>query len=76
MMASVGATSKQIRKSVLFEGLIIGLIGIPVGILLGTVAIMVLVWLLNFLLADILDGLKFVYGLPVQVVLLTVVISI
>lgn len=75
MMASVGATSKQIRKSVLFEGLIIGLIGIPAGILLGTVAITILVWLLNFLLADILDGLKFVYGLPVQVVFLTVVMS-
>ena len=34
MLASVGATSKQIRKSVLFEAFIIGLIGIPLGIIL------------------------------------------
>lgn len=75
MMSSVGATSKQIKKSVLFEGLIIGLIGIPTGILLGAVAITVLVWLLNILAVDILEGIKFVYGLPVQVVILTVVMS-
>ncbi len=75
MMVSVGATSKQIRKSVLFEGLIIGLIGIPVGILLGTVAIAVLVWILNILLDDMLDGMTFVYGLPIQVVLITIVMS-
>lgn len=75
MMASVGATSKQIRKSVLFEGLIIGLIGIPLGILLGTIAITVLVWLLNILLGDMLNGMVFVYGLPIQVVLITIVMS-
>jgi putative ABC transport system permease protein len=34
MMSSIGATKKQIKKSVLFEGLIIGLIGIPLGIIL------------------------------------------
>jgi putative ABC transport system permease protein len=37
MLASVGATSKQKRRSVFFEGLIIGLAGIPLGVLAGTV---------------------------------------
>lgn len=35
MLASVGATKRQKRNSVFFEGAVIGLISIPVGILLG-----------------------------------------
>lgn len=35
ILSSVGATSKQLRNSVLFEGVCIGLIGIPLGILVG-----------------------------------------
>ncbi len=35
ILASVGATPKQLRNSVLFEGLCIGAAGIPIGIALG-----------------------------------------
>lgn len=35
MLASVGATKKQKRKSIYFEGLLLGIVGIPLGILLG-----------------------------------------
>ncbi len=35
MLASVGATARQKRFSIYFEGLILGLIGIPIGLLLG-----------------------------------------
>lgn len=35
VLASVGATGRQLRNSVLFEGLCIGAVGIPVGILTG-----------------------------------------
>ena len=35
ILSSVGATAKQLRNSVLFEGLCIGAIGIPIGILVG-----------------------------------------
>jgi putative ABC transport system permease protein len=35
ILMSVGATEKQLRNSVLFEGLCIGAIGIPIGILVG-----------------------------------------
>lgn len=37
MLASVGATKVQKRSSLLFEGLIIGLIAIPIGLFFGTV---------------------------------------
>jgi putative ABC transport system permease protein len=39
MLSSVGATKKQKRNSVFFEGFLIGLISIPIGILSGTVGI-------------------------------------
>lgn len=35
ILASVGATAKQLRNSVLFEGICIGVAGIPIGICLG-----------------------------------------
>ena len=35
ILSSVGATEKQLRNSVLFEGLCIGAIGIPIGIMVG-----------------------------------------
>lgn len=54
MLSSIGATSKQIRKSVLYEGLVVGLISIPLGILLGVGAVFVLVYLVNLLLNDML----------------------
>ncbi|MBV7271877.1 ABC transporter permease [Clostridium sp. PL3] len=35
ILSSVGATARQLRNSVLFEGLCIGAIGIPIGIIVG-----------------------------------------
>ncbi|SFQ11324.1 putative ABC transport system permease protein [Psychrobacillus psychrotolerans] len=39
MLSSVGATARQKRNSVFFEGMVIGLISIPIGIILGVVVI-------------------------------------
>jgi putative ABC transport system permease protein len=35
ILASVGATAKQLRNSVLFEGLCISAVGIPIGVIVG-----------------------------------------
>ncbi len=51
MFSSIGATKKQIKKSVVFEALILGLIGIPIGILSGIFAVWVLISIVNQLLA-------------------------
>lgn len=50
MFASVGATKKQIKKSVIFEAFILGLIGIPIGILSGILAVWILLQIVNYLL--------------------------
>ena len=76
MLSSVGATSKQIRRNVIFEGMVIGLIAIPLGILLGIVAIMILLKVVNYLLTDMLSGLCFTYSINLLAVLISVAISI
>lgn len=47
ILMSVGATEKQLRSSVLFEGLVIGAIGIPVGILIGIPSIQFVISLVS-----------------------------
>ena len=75
MLASVGATKKQIKRSVLLEGLYIGIVAIPLGILLGIVAIIILLWIVNLLIGDMMEGTGFVYNVPGMAILISVVIS-
>lgn len=76
MLASIGATSKQIKKNVLYEGFIIGLIGIPLGIISGMFADFVLVKVINVLLKDALNDFLFVYKVPIFPILLTIVLAV
>ena len=76
MLSSVGATSRQIRHNVLFEGFVLALIGIPLGILLGVGVVAILIQLLNILLADMLNGTSFVYSVPVFALVLAVALSL
>lgn len=75
MLASIGATSKQIRHNVLFEGFMLGIIGIPAGILLGTGVIYLLVVILNALLGSMLNGISFAFALPWWVAVVSAVMS-
>lgn len=76
MLSSVGATSRQIRHNVLFEGFVLALIGIPLGILLGVGVVAILIQLLNMLLVDMLNGTSFVYSVPVFAIVLAVALSL
>ena len=75
MLASVGATKRQIRRNVLFEGFILGLIGIPLGILLGLGVNAILITILNSVLGDVLSGAKFVLGTPTIPIICAIVLS-
>lgn len=75
MLASVGATKRQIRRNVLFEGFILGLIGIPLGILLGLGVNAILIAILNSVLGDVLSGAKFVFVTPIIPIISAIVLS-
>jgi putative ABC transport system permease protein len=53
MLASVGATKKQKRNSVFFEGLVVGIIGIPLGVFFGTLGMGITFVLVQPLLTDV-----------------------
>lgn len=75
MLASVGATKRQIRRNVLFEGFILGLIGIPLGILLGLGVNAILITILNSVLGDMLNVAKFVFVTPTIPIICAIVLS-
>lgn len=52
MLSSVGATARQKRNSVFFEGTIIGLISIPIGIICGLVGMAITFWFINSMIQD------------------------
>lgn len=75
MLASVGATKRQIRRNVLFEGFILGLFGIPLGILLGLGVNAILITILNSVLGDVLSGTSFVFVTPTIPIICAIVLS-
>ena len=75
MLASVGATKRQIRRNVIFEGFILGLIGIPLGILLGLGVNAILIAILNSVLGDMLNDAKFVFVTPTIPIICAIVLS-
>lgn len=53
LFSSIGATKKQLRKTVFFEAFLIGVIGIPLGILSGFIGIGTVLAIVNMLLPDV-----------------------
>lgn len=52
MLSSVGATRRQKRNSVFFEGAVIGVIGIPLGVICGMIGIGITFRFINSMLED------------------------
>ncbi len=75
MLASIGATPRQIRRSVLFEGLVIAGLGIPLGIALGSLAVAILVLIINFLLDGIVIS-EVVFMMPFWIFPLAIGLSL
>lgn len=76
MLASIGATSKQIKKNVLYEGFILGLIGIPIGILCGMLAVFILCNVVNFLMPEFIRDTTFVFSVTILPILLSVALAV
>lgn len=54
LLSSVGATKKQIRKTVFFEALVVGIIGIFFGILAAYLGVGIVILVVNNLISDLL----------------------
>lgn len=76
MLSSLGATPRQIRRSVIIEALYIGVVAIPVGIILGIAATLLLLLASNSLLGleDIVMRFASPWWLYVAVIALGLII--
>ncbi len=74
LLSSVGATPKQIRKMILTEGLIIGLIAVPLGIIIGSVLVYLLVLFIEALMPASTE-LKIIADVPLWAIIVAVLTS-
>jgi putative ABC transport system permease protein len=77
MLSSVGATARQIRRTVYFEGFVLGLIGIPAGILSGILGIGATIKVINPLMQDTLanTGVALRLVISPMVIIVTIVFT-
>lgn len=79
LFSSIGATKKQLRKTVLFEAFIIGLIGIPLGLLGGFLGIAVVIKIMDYLIGSEFTFKLVAYPLfiiiPIIFMIVTILVS-
>ena len=76
MLSSIGATSKQIKRNVLYEAFILGVIAIPIGIVLGITSIYVLLKIAQQILAKELSGMNFIFSVNLLAINIAILLSI
>lgn len=77
ILMSVGATAKQLRNSVLFEGICIGAVGIPLGILIGVPGMKLVLALIEKNFANVMyDNVPLVLVVSAPAVIAAVIISL
>ena len=77
MLRSIGATKRQIKRNVFYEATILGLIGIPLGLLLGFLASYILIIISNYYLdGSFAEGLRLVFSFSWLSVLVAIILGI
>ena len=75
MLSSLGATSKQIKKNVLYEAFRLGIIGIPLGVLFGTLVIFIVLKIVEKISGSSLLGMNFIFSTNLLVIILSILLS-
>ena len=77
MLRSIGTTKKQIKRNVFYEATILGLIGIPLGIILGCLATYILIIISNYYLTDVIQtGFKLELVFSTYAILVAIILGI
>ncbi len=75
MLSSIGATKKQIKKNVYYEAFKLGIVGIPLGVILGLIASAFLVLICNILLKDMLNTV-IVLSISIEAIIFGILLGI
>ena len=77
MLSSIGATRKQIKKNVYYEALLLGVVGIFLGIILGLMATIILIFITDYFLVNGLkEEFKLVFTLSIPAILFSIVLGL
>ena len=74
MLASIGATKKQIRRNVYYEAFLLGIIGIPLGIISGVLAAFILIKISNLMIRDFM-AFDLVFSFSYIIIILSVLLG-
>lgn len=69
LLSSIGATKKQIKKSVFYEALVVGVIGIILGILGAYIGIGTVILIINNLISDMLEYKLYLVTNPLFIII-------
>ena len=77
MLASIGATSKQIKKNVYYEAFLLSIIGIPLGVLSGILASFILIKVVNALIGNsmVIEGFL-IFRVSILAIIFSIILSI
>lgn len=77
ILASVGATKKQIRKCATFESLLLGSVAIPIGIVLGIISSYFLIKIGNiYFFNKLISNITLIYNISTTSIIISIFISI
>lgn len=75
MLSTIGATSKQIKKNVYCEALMLGIVGIPLGIICGLLASYILIIISDHLIGASL-GLNLIYKFSWLAIIFAIILGL
>ncbi len=75
MLSSVGATPRQIRRNVYFEGFMLGIFGIPLGVLIGVGTTFFLTKICGNLLYSLLNGVNIAFSVSFLAIVIAVLLG-
>lgn len=75
MLASVGARPRQIRRMVYQEGSMVGLVAIPLGIIIGSIAAAVIVATINHFVGSLFNS-DMLFYIPLSAILLIIIVGV
>lgn len=77
MLASIGATSKQIKKNVYYEAFLLSIIGIPLGVLSGILASFILIKVVNALIESsmVTEGFL-IFRVSILAIIFSIILSV
>lgn len=77
ILKSIGATKRQLKQTIIYEGLSLGIVGISLGLLLGTAFMKIVLFLLKDRIKQLLgSGIKLEISVTLQALLVAVGISL